>query len=98
MNYLDQSLGHLARRIPGATRLFGDHRLDFCCAGNRTLRTAAHAAGIDARPIAAGTPSSSPSSTAAPRRTATGARPPTPSWSITSSPATTRCTASNCRS
>ena len=53
MNYLDQSLGHLARRIPGATRLFGDHRLDFCCAGNRTLRTAAHAAGIDARPIAA---------------------------------------------
>ena len=52
MNYLDQSLGQLARRIPGATRLFDQHRLDFCCAGNRTLRTAAQDAGIAAEPIA----------------------------------------------
>ena len=52
MNYLDQSLGQLARRIPGATRLFDQHHLDFCCAGNRTLRTAAHEAGIAAEPIA----------------------------------------------
>lgn len=52
MTYLDQSLGQLARRIPGATRLFDQHRLDFCCAGNRTLRTAAQEAGIDASPIA----------------------------------------------
>lgn len=52
MNYLDQSLGQLARRIPGATRLFDQHHLDFCCAGNRTLRTAAQEAGIDAEPIA----------------------------------------------
>ena len=52
MTYLDQSLGQLARRIPGATRLFDQHRLDFCCAGNRTLRTAAQDAGIDAAPIA----------------------------------------------
>ncbi|MGB3067867.1 MAG: iron-sulfur cluster repair protein YtfE [Ottowia sp.] len=52
MTYLDQSLGQLARRIPGATRLFDQHRLDFCCAGNRTLRTAAQEAGIDAEPIA----------------------------------------------
>ena len=53
MNYLDQSLGQLARRIPGATRLFDAHHLDFCCAGNRTLRTAAQAAGIAPEPIAA---------------------------------------------
>lgn len=52
MNYLDQSLGQLARRIPGATRLFDQHHLDFCCAGNRTLRTAAQEAGIAAEPIA----------------------------------------------
>lgn len=51
MTYLDQSLGQLARRIPGATRLFDQYRLDFCCAGNRTLRTAAQEAGIDAVPI-----------------------------------------------
>ena len=54
MNYLDQSLVQLARRIPGATRLFDAHHLDFCCAGNRTLRTAAHDAGIDAAPLLTG--------------------------------------------
>ena len=52
MTYLDQSLGQLARRIPGATRLFDANHLDFCCAGNRTLRTAARDAGIAAEPIA----------------------------------------------
>ncbi|MET4577370.1 iron-sulfur cluster repair protein YtfE [Ottowia thiooxydans] len=51
MSYLDQSLGQLARRIPGATRLFDQHRLDFCCAGNRTLRRAAQEAGLDSEPI-----------------------------------------------
>ena len=54
MTYLDQSLGQLARRIPGATRLFDQHHLDFCCAGNRTLRTAAQEAGIDAASIVNG--------------------------------------------
>ena len=47
MDLMDQSLGQLARRIPGATRVFDAHRFDFCCAGNRTLRTAATAAGVD---------------------------------------------------
>ena len=46
MNLMDQSLGQLARQIPGATRVFEAHRVDFCCAGNRTLRTAAAAAGL----------------------------------------------------
>lgn len=53
MNLMDQSLGQLARRIPGATRVFDEHHFDFCCAGNRTLRTAAVAAGIDGEAIAA---------------------------------------------
>ncbi|MFT3813703.1 MAG: iron-sulfur cluster repair protein YtfE [Acidovorax sp.] len=52
MTYLDQSLGQLARRIPGATRLFDQHHLDFCCSGNRTLRTAAREAGVAAEPLA----------------------------------------------
>lgn len=49
--FLDQTLGQLARRIPGATRVFDARRLDFCCGGNQTLRSAAAAAGIDAAPI-----------------------------------------------
>ena len=53
MNLMDQSLGQLARQIPGATRVFEAHRVDFCCAGNRTLRTAAAAAGLDAEAVAA---------------------------------------------
>jgi len=53
MDLMDQSLGQLARRIPGATRVFDAYRFDFCCAGNRTLRTAAAAAGVDGAAVAA---------------------------------------------
>ena len=53
MEMIDQSLGQLARRIPGATRVFDAHDFDFCCAGNRTLRTVAAAAGVDAEAIVA---------------------------------------------
>ena len=48
---IELSLGQRARRIPGATRLFDAHRLDFCCGGNKTLRAAAAAAGVDTAPI-----------------------------------------------
>ena len=51
MELIELSLGQLARRIPGATRLFDAHRLDFCCGGNKTLRAAAAAAGVDTAPI-----------------------------------------------
>ncbi|MBF6631652.1 MAG: iron-sulfur cluster repair protein YtfE [Comamonas sp.] len=47
MSYMEQSLGQLARRIPGATALFNSYQLDFCCAGNRSLRTATEGLGID---------------------------------------------------
>lgn len=53
MNLMEQSLGQLARQIPGASRIFEAHRFDFCCAGNRTLRAAAAAAGIDGEAVAA---------------------------------------------
>ena len=52
VNTLDQSLGSLARSIPGATALLHAHHLDFCCAGNRTLRDAATERGLDPEPIA----------------------------------------------
>lgn len=52
MEFMDQSLGQTARRLPGATRIFDAHQLDFCCNGNRTLRTAAAQAGADANAIA----------------------------------------------
>lgn len=51
MELLAQSLGQLARRIPGATRLFDSHQLDFCCGGNHSLRSAATKAGVDPAPI-----------------------------------------------
>lgn len=51
MSYMEQSLGQLARRIPGATGLFDAYQLDFCCAGNRSLRTATESLGIDPQPL-----------------------------------------------
>lgn len=53
MNMLDQSLGQLARQIPGATRILDQHHLDFCCGGRHSLREAAAQAGLDANAIAA---------------------------------------------
>ncbi|MFT3859058.1 MAG: iron-sulfur cluster repair protein YtfE [Aquabacterium sp.] len=53
MTHADQSLGLLARTIPGATRVFHQHQLDFCCGGKQTLRTAAEKAGLDAARIEA---------------------------------------------
>jgi regulator of cell morphogenesis and NO signaling len=52
MTLLDQSLGALARSIPGATQLFHEHKLDFCCGGKHSLREAAAGRGIDAKRIA----------------------------------------------
>lgn len=42
-----QHLADLAIRIPGASRVFHRHRLDFCCGGRRSLREACGAAGLD---------------------------------------------------
>ncbi|SCB26740.1 iron-sulfur cluster repair protein YtfE [Cupriavidus alkaliphilus] len=53
MTLQDHSLGQLARQIPGATRIFHDHGLDFCCGGKQTLRDAAQQKGLDAAAVAA---------------------------------------------
>ncbi|WP_020410831.1 iron-sulfur cluster repair protein YtfE [Hahella ganghwensis] len=47
MTLLDQSVGSLARNIPGATRLFRDYGLDFCCGGQHKLRDALTEKGVD---------------------------------------------------
>lgn len=51
MELLDRSLGQLARRIPGATAVFHQHGLDFCCGGNKSLRKAAEENQLDANKI-----------------------------------------------
>ena len=49
---LEQTLGNLACLIPGATRVFHQHRLDFCCGGNTRLADAARQQGLDAEALA----------------------------------------------
>lgn len=53
MSMQDQSLGQLARRIPGATKIFHDYGLDFCCRGAQTLGNAAREKNLDASAVAA---------------------------------------------
>lgn len=48
----DQTLGSLACLIPGATRVFRQYKLDFCCGGNTRLRDAALQRSLDAQAIA----------------------------------------------
>ena len=43
-----QSLSDLAITLPGASRVFLRHGLDFCCGGARSLQDASTAAGLDA--------------------------------------------------
>lgn len=48
---LEQSIGRLARNIPGATRVFRQHRLDFCCGGSKRLADALAERGVPAEPV-----------------------------------------------
>lgn len=45
---LDSTLGNIACSIPGATRVFHELHLDFCCGGQKSLRQAALEQGLDA--------------------------------------------------
>lgn len=51
MTLTNQSLGELARDLPGATAIFHKHKLDFCCGGSRTLADAAARKGLDTAAI-----------------------------------------------
>lgn len=48
---LDNTLGHIACSLPGATRVFHEFHLDFCCGGQKSLRQAAQERGIDAEQV-----------------------------------------------
>ncbi|UXY13657.1 iron-sulfur cluster repair protein YtfE [Chitiniphilus purpureus] len=52
MNLLDQPIGQIACDIPGATALFHQHKLDFCCGGGKPLREAAAKKQVDAAALA----------------------------------------------
>lgn len=47
MTILEQSLGQLARDIPGVTAIFRKYQLDFCCNGQKSLVTAAAERHVD---------------------------------------------------
>lgn len=51
MTLAERRLGDLARDLPGATRVFHAHDLDFCCAGRQRLDEAAAARGLDVATI-----------------------------------------------
>ena len=53
MNYLDQTLAQLACDIPGATRVFHQHKLDFCCGGKVALAEAIVGRNVTAEQISA---------------------------------------------
>lgn len=48
MNLLEQSIGKIARDIPGATSVFHKYGLDFCCGGSKALSIMIKNKGIEA--------------------------------------------------
>lgn len=49
----DATVGDIAARQPGATEVFRRHRIDFCCGGQRSLREACAARGVDVEQVTA---------------------------------------------
>lgn len=47
----DQTLGHLAVQIPGATAIFRKLKLDFCCGGQQSLANACAEKGLDTNQV-----------------------------------------------
>lgn len=52
IDYLKSSLGSLAIQIPGATGVFHQYNLNFCCGGHHSLAEAASEKGLDPQLIA----------------------------------------------
>ncbi|MBN8532293.1 MAG: iron-sulfur cluster repair protein YtfE [Alphaproteobacteria bacterium] len=53
MSLQNQSLGEIASNIPGATRLFREHQIDFCCGGARSLKEETERRGVAIEPLLA---------------------------------------------
>ncbi len=47
MNLQEQPIGQVACALPGATRIFHEYKLDFCCGGHISLSEAAAKRGVD---------------------------------------------------
>ncbi|WP_293731238.1 iron-sulfur cluster repair protein YtfE [uncultured Actinobacillus sp.] len=47
MSFANQKIGELAVAIPGATKLFREYKLDFCCGGSAELALVAERKGIN---------------------------------------------------
>ncbi len=47
MELLEQTVADIACGIPGATRVFHQHKLDFCCGGGHSLREAIAKRGVE---------------------------------------------------
>lgn len=47
MSILDQTISHTALSLPGATRIFHAHHINFCCDGQTSLREAARRTKLD---------------------------------------------------
>lgn len=54
MYFADMPLGDIASKIPGATRLFRQYRMDFCCGGARSLRQEAERKNADLEALVSG--------------------------------------------
>lgn len=46
MSLIEQTVGRTALTLPGATRVFRAHNIDFCCGGRISLREAAERIGL----------------------------------------------------
>ncbi|MGR4066382.1 iron-sulfur cluster repair protein YtfE [Halomonas sp. LR3S48] len=53
MSLLEQTVGRIALSLPGATRIFHVHNIDFCCGGRISLSQAAERAGLPADKLVA---------------------------------------------
>lgn len=51
--FLDRSLGDIATSVAGATRVFHDYGIDFCCDGAKTLSQVAHDQMLDVTAVVA---------------------------------------------
>lgn len=51
MSFAQQPLGEIAGNLPGATRLFRQYQMDFCCGGQRSLREEALRVGADLKEV-----------------------------------------------
>jgi regulator of cell morphogenesis and NO signaling len=62
----EDSLGEIARQLPGAAGVFRRYALDYCCGGGQTLAAAAAAAGVDAKDVLAALSALEPTASEAP--------------------------------